>query len=94
MASAFPATLFMIHKHVGSGEADKTEAFRRLAIANANRGGENVATGALMGALVGAHVGYSNLPQELLAGLAKSQRAQLEEEVEAFLKASPLLASL
>ena len=37
----------------GSGESGEAECAKAL-LANANRGGENVATGALIGALIGA----------------------------------------
>lgn len=85
----------MLHKYMkpGKGDEDKTAQFRRLMLANANRGGENVATGALMGALVGGHIGFSNLPRELVAALAPSQRPQLDNEIEAFLQACPLLSA-
>jgi hypothetical protein len=57
-------------------------------------GGENVATGALIGALIGGQVGFAALPKDLVNGLALSQRPQLDKEVEAFLDSSPILASL
>lgn len=64
----------------------QTAGFRNAVIANANRGGENVATGALMGALLGGSCGYSNLPSDLLEGLQRSQRPQLDNEIDAFIK--------
>lgn len=71
---------------LANDEADaKQAAFRRGLLANANRGGENVATGALMGALLGGSVGFSNLPKDLIDGLHKSQRPQLDNEIDAFL---------
>lgn len=85
----------MLHKYMqaGKGDEDQTAQFRRLMLANANRGGENVATGALMGALVGAHIGFSQLPKDLVAGLAPSQRPQLDNEIEAFVRSSPFVAA-
>lgn len=77
----------------GEGGATPADAFRRAVVANANRGGENVATGALIGALLGAECGYSNLPQDLLKGLAPQQRAMIDEEFERFVKASPFVAA-
>jgi len=68
---------------------DKQNAFRRGVIENANRGGENVATGALIGALLGAECGFSNLPKDLVDGLAKSQHVQLEQEIDAFVRQVP-----
>ena len=44
--SSFPALLFMAYKYSDSPE--------KAILANANAGGENVARGALLGALVGA----------------------------------------
>lgn len=91
----------MSYKYAPAGKDEGTDdaaadaqAFRRAVLANANRGGENVATGALMGALIGGQIGFSRLPTDLVQGLAKSQRPALDKEVEAFLDSVPLLASL
>ena len=64
-------------------------AFRAGVLANANRGGENVASGALIGAVLGASCGFSGLPADLLAGLCPGQRQQIDAEVDAFLEAAP-----
>jgi len=82
--------LYMSYKYGAADGEDACEAFRRGVVANANRGGENVATGALLGALLGAACGYSGLPKELVSGLAKSQNAQLLREIDAFVAAVPL----
>jgi len=85
--------LFMAYKYappVGQGD-ESAKAFEAAVLANANRGGENVATGFLMGALWGASIGFSSLPASLLDGLASTQRRALDEEVDAFLAASPLV---
>jgi len=74
----------------GGAPLNATERFRSGVLANANRGGENVATGALVGALLGAQCGYSGLPKDLLRGLAPSQRDQLDSEIDAFTAAVPL----
>lgn len=83
--------LYMTFKYSFSGEDEDSPAlaFRRAAIANANRGGENVNEGALIGALLGAECGFKQLPADLVAGLAKSQRKQLEREIDDFVAASP-----
>jgi len=80
----------------GTGRRDENankeasrRAFRQGVLEKANRGGENVATGALIGALLGAECGYSNLPPDLLDGLARSQREQIDREIEAFASAVP-----
>lgn len=83
--------LFMTSKYApqANDEASKMEAaFRTGVLANANRGGENVATGALMGALLGGAVGFSNLPKDLVEGLQKTHRPQLDEEIEVFLQSA------
>mmetsp|Transcript_20791 Transcript_20791/g.48590 ORF Transcript_20791/g.48590 Transcript_20791/m.48590 type:complete len:90 (+) Transcript_20791:879-1148(+) len=77
----------MVFKYGCGRDEGTTEAFEATLFANANRGGENVATGALMGALMGASVGFSRLPPALVAGL--TQREAIDREVEAFLMASP-----
>lgn len=90
--------MFMAYKYSVESEGRRAKrddkkalqrAFREGLIANANRGGENVATGALIGALLGAECGYSNLPEDLLDGLARSQREQLNQEIEAFVSKIP-----
>ena len=77
----------MAYKY-GSGEGGDG-GFRNAVIANANRGGENVATGALIGALLGAQSGFSKLPKDLVRGLAGSQQPQLADEIDAFVAAVP-----
>ena len=73
-----------------SARHSATDKFRRGVLANANRGGENVATGALLGALLGAQCGYSGIPADLLSGLARAQRERLDREIDAFVAAVPL----
>ena len=88
----------MAYKYGAAGrqstKGDRQDSFRRGVIENANRGGENVATGALIGALLGAECGFSNLPKDLVDGLAKSQHAQLEREINAFVRVVPFGKSL
>jgi len=69
-------------------KCDTDHGFERAVLANANRGGENVATGAMIGALLGASAGFSNLPQKLVHEL--SQHDQLAQEIEAFVASVPL----
>lgn len=89
--------LHMAYKYAppsgGAADGDEsacTEAF----LANANRGGENVATGALMGALVGASCGFSGLSRALRQGLAPGHESDLEKDVDAFVISSPFAAAL
>eukprot|EP00729_Bicosta_minor_P009210 gene9210-2631_t len=69
--------------------ATAASAFRKGVLANANRGGENVASGALIGAVLGASCGFSSLPADLLAGLSPGQRQKIDAEIDAFLEALP-----
>jgi len=75
LSSSFPAVLFMTFKYSNSFESGL--------LANANRGGENVATGTLIGALLGAKFGYSNIPQHLIDGLAQSE--VIAKEIDSFI---------
>lgn len=53
--SSFPAALFMAYKYADSVE--------QTILANANAGGENVARGSLLGALIGAAHGVEQFPE-------------------------------
>lgn len=61
--------------------------FEAAVLANANRGGENVATGALIGALMGASCGLKNLPISLVEGLYK--HPEIRGEIEQFAQKVP-----
>jgi len=63
--SSFPALLFFLYKY-----ADNVE---RVILANANAGGENVARGALIGAIIGAQHGMSGFPKWTVDGLVASE---------------------
>jgi len=56
--------------------------FETAILANANCGGENVARGMVMGALIGAAHGASRIPQHLKDGLKES--AAIARDIEAF----------
>jgi len=56
-------------------------------LANANAGGENVARGQTLGALVGCSVGASKIPEHLKEGLVDS--ANISKDIEAFIAAIP-----
>jgi ADP-ribosylglycohydrolase len=62
--SSFPALLFIAYKYADSAE--------QAILANANAGGENVARGSLLGALIGAYYGMDGLPNWSKVGLLKS----------------------
>jgi ADP-ribosyl-[dinitrogen reductase] hydrolase len=55
--SAFPALLYFAYKY--------GDDYERMLLASANAGGENVARGALLGALAGARFGLSGTPSRL-----------------------------
>lgn len=59
--------------------------FKKTLLANANAGGENVHRGLVLGALMGAHVGKSGIPEDLRNGLYHA--AGLEAEIDAFVAA-------
>jgi len=54
--------------------------FERAVLANANCGGENVARGMVMGALIGAATGSSRIPQHLKDGLKDSDKIAMDIE--------------
>ena len=58
---SFQALLLIAYRY-----SDSTE---RAILANANAGGENVARGALLGALFGAQYGYNGFPKWAKQGL-------------------------
>jgi len=87
LQSSFPAALMMIYKYAELNKNDSAKAFQDAVLANANRGGENVHGGAMIGAMLGAHCGFSNLPKDLVNNLAKSQRPALDEEIETLVSA-------
>mmetsp|Transcript_7265 Transcript_7265/g.13396 ORF Transcript_7265/g.13396 Transcript_7265/m.13396 type:complete len:364 (+) Transcript_7265:81-1172(+) len=89
MDSALPATFVMAYKYAPREGHDLGEAFREGVLANANRGGENVGSGALLGALWGGSIGFSKLPDDLVKGLAPNAHAAIEKEIESFLDAIP-----
>ncbi len=93
--SSYPAVLLMAYKYGKPQGADDARAagerFRRGLLANSNRGGENVNTGAVFGALLGAELGFARIPRDLVQGLAPRSQGTLEKDVEAFLDRIALL---
>lgn len=61
--------------------------FETCLLANANCGGENVARGQTLGALIGAAYGASRIPAHLKEGLKDS--AGIASDIEAFVAAIP-----
>lgn len=86
----------MVYKYGWSdsiGDESVGTAFKRAMIANANRGGENVAPGSLIGALLGADAGFSRLPKDLVDGLCPAQRDALDESIRVFVSAAPFASA-
>lgn len=61
--------------------------FESCLLANTNNGGENVARGQTLGALVGCAYGASRIPEHLKEGLVDSKN--IAKEIEAFVAAIP-----
>lgn len=76
------------------GKALQSAGFERAVLANANRGGENVATGALIGAALGARIGFSKLPASLVENVGgPGNTAEIMREIDAFVARSPFAAN-
>lgn len=96
ISQSLPSVLVMVYKYgmtndkdvnmkKDAGSTSPSKAFERAVWANANRGGENVGTGALIGALLGAECGFSRLPRQLVSDLEAHVNHNLEARVDAFL---------
>lgn len=72
--SSFPTLLFYLHKY---GENSPEEAMVR----STNAGGENVARGALLGAVLGARHGLGKLPKRWVEGLVGEKEIRKEVNV-------------
>lgn len=77
--SSFPVLLFYAYKYAESPE--------EAVLASANGGGENVARGALIGALVGAEHGLSKFPKNLVGELVEKEKisSEMEEFIATFM---------
>lgn len=69
--------LYLAYKHADS--------FEDAVLSNTNVGGENCHRGAALGALMGAAVGESGIPQRLKDGLADS--AAIRKEIDDYIAA-------
>jgi ADP-ribosylglycohydrolase len=72
---SFPAVLYLAARY-----ADDFEA---ALVANTNVGGDNCHRGALLGAILGAALGYQAIPERWIQGLRS--RVELEKEIDSFL---------
>jgi len=75
LPSSFPSMLQLAYKYSGSPEA--------AMLANVNTGGENVARGAVLGAVMGAAHGMKGLPPHLVTGLTAHK--EIKVEIDAFI---------
>ena len=76
ITSSFPALLFYAYKYGEDGNGEK------MLLASTNAGGENVGRTALLGALVGARVGYNAYPLHLRDELLHAK--ELKEKITTF----------
>jgi ADP-ribosylglycohydrolase len=72
---SFPAVLYLAARYPDNFEA--------ALVANTNVGGDNCHRGAVLGALLGAALGYQAIPERWIRGLRS--RVELEQEIESFL---------
>jgi ADP-ribosylglycohydrolase len=72
---SFPAVLYLAARY--------SDNFEAALVANTNAGGDNCHRGAVLGALLGAALGYQAIPERWIRGLRS--RLELEEEIESFL---------
>ncbi len=72
---SLPAVLYLAARYPDDLEA--------ALIANANAGGDNCHRGAVLGAILGAALGFPAIPERWISGLRA--RAELEEEIETFI---------
>ena len=72
---SFPAVLYLTARYSNDFEA--------ALVANTNVGGDNCHRGALLGAIIGASLGYGAIPDRWIQGLRS--RAELHEEIESFI---------
>eukprot|EP00200_Dunaliella_tertiolecta_P005344 CAMPEP_0202358460 /NCGR_PEP_ID=MMETSP1126-20121109/12118_1 /ASSEMBLY_ACC=CAM_ASM_000457 /TAXON_ID=3047 /ORGANISM="Dunaliella tertiolecta, Strain CCMP1320" /LENGTH=338 /DNA_ID=CAMNT_0048951625 /DNA_START=249 /DNA_END=1265 /DNA_ORIENTATION=- len=72
--SSFPVVLYLAAKY--------PDSFEKAVLANTNAGGENCHRGAALGALMGAALGESKIPPNLIQGLHDS--SAIRQEMDAF----------
>ena len=73
---SFPSVLYLAARY--------SNDFERALVANTNVGGDNCHRGAVLGALLGAALGFEAIPKRWIDGL--TAHAELEEEIEQFIK--------
>lgn len=74
ITDSFPSVLYLAAAHVNS--------FEDAVLSNTNLGGENCHRGSALGAIMGAALGESRIPKQLITGLAASE--DIRQEIDAF----------
>ncbi len=72
---SFPGVLYLAARY--------SDNFETALVANTNLGGDNCHRGAVLGALLGAALGYQAIPERWIRGLRS--RVELEQEIDSFL---------
>ena len=72
---SFPAVLYLAARY--------SDDFEAALVANTNVGGDNCHCGTVLGAIMGASLGYGAIPARWIQGLRS--RAELHEEIESFI---------
>jgi ADP-ribosyl-[dinitrogen reductase] hydrolase len=75
ITDSFPAVLYLATAHADS--------FEDAVLSNTNLGGENCHRGSALGAIMGAALGESRIPQRFITGLAAS--AEIKAEIDDFI---------
>ena len=78
LSQSLPPVLDMLMKYT-----PKNDVYSAL-LANANRGGENVHSGAVLGAILGARAGDGALPSDMEDGLYQAE--EIRAEIDSFVK--------
>ncbi len=72
---SLPAVLYLAARY--------SDDFEAALVANANAGGDNCHRGAVLGAILGAALGFDAIPERWIQGLRA--RSELDEEIETFI---------
>eukprot|EP00878_Enallax_costatus_P016108 GHUV01016890.1.p1 GENE.GHUV01016890.1~~GHUV01016890.1.p1 ORF type:complete len:433 (+),score=92.10 GHUV01016890.1:240-1538(+) len=75
--SSWPSVLYLAWSY--------SDSFEKAVLSNTNVGGENCHRGSAVGALMGASLGESNIPERFITGLANSEA--IKKEIDAFCEA-------
>ncbi|KAG7368087.1 ADP-ribosylglycohydrolase-domain containing protein [Nitzschia inconspicua] len=84
LSSALPGLIDMTAKYLPSGASNGGERVWEGLLANANVGGENVHRGSVLGAVLGARAGATQLPPHMIEGLYPHD--ELAKEIDDFVR--------